>query len=309
MLGLEEYTKKFIIYLEIERNFSPRTLSSYQGDLKQFARFLLKDSSGIRPGKASKKAIDSLAIREFLASFHARKASRRTMARKLAVLRSFFKFLCREGYIRSDPTAGLRAPRAEKKLPQFLDLAQAARLMEGPSGEGILALRDRTILEILYSTGMRVGELVSLDLREINLSGRSLRVMGKGGKERLLPLGKKAFRALEAYLKRREELFGKKKADISWNKKALFLNNWGGRLTQRSVIQMVKKYVKKVSAELDVSPHTLRHTFATHLLNAGADLRAVQELLGHVNLSTTQIYTHVSTERLKTVYNKAHPRA
>lgn len=296
-------------YLEIERNFSPRTLTSYRGDLRQFTGFL-SGNSRRRPHKGSTPdTVDYLIIREFLAYLQKRGISRRTAARKLATLRSFFKFLCREGYSTSDPTVGLRTPRLEKRLPQFLDLSQVTKLMEAPSGEEVLGLRDRAILETLYSTGIRVSELVSLNASRIDFIGGALKVMGKGRKERLIPIGEKALEALSQYLDKRSELFLKRKKDIAKDEKALFLNSWGGRLTARSVIQMVKQYVKKISSELNISPHTLRHTFATHLLNAGADLRAVQELLGHVNLSTTQIYTQVTTPRLKKVYDKAHPRA
>ncbi len=317
-------------YLEIERDFSPRTLISYRGDLRQFTAFLSGDSlsayllvpesrqTGGSLVPASRKypppggisdTIDYLTIREFLAHLQKRGISRRTAARKLATLRSFFRFLCREGYFASDPTVGLRTPRLEKRLPQFLDLDQVMKLMEAPSGEGVLQERDKAILEILYSTGIRVSELVSLNISQVDFIGGVLKVRGKGRKERLVPVGKKALEVLGRYLDKRSQLFLKRKKDIDRDEKALFLNNWGGRLASRSIVQMVKKSVKKVSSELNISPHTLRHTFATHLLDAGADLRAVQELLGHVNLSTTQIYTQVTTQRLKTVYDKAHPRA
>jgi len=307
-------------YLEIERNFSRHTLMSYGGDLRQFAGFLLRSSlsaSGL-PAQAGRKlpqgenipdAVDYLTIREFLAYLQERGISRRTVSRKLAALRSFFKFLCEEGYSSSDPTAGLRTPRLEKRLPQFLDLEQVTKLMEAPRGEGVLELRDRAILETLYSTGMRVSELIGLNASQIDFIGGALKVMGKGRKERIVPVGEKALEALNRYLDKRTELFRRRKKDILPDRKALFLNNWGGRLTARSVIRMVKKYIGKISTEMNISPHTLRHTFATHLLNAGADLRAVQELLGHVSLSTTQIYTHVTVPRLKKVYDRAHPRA
>ncbi|MCD5397968.1 tyrosine recombinase XerC [candidate division NPL-UPA2 bacterium] len=296
-------------YLEVERDFSPRTLISYRGDLRQFTAFLSRCSQGHPHRGSAPGAIDYLIIREFLAYLQERGISRRTAARKLATLRSFFRFLCREGYSASDPTAGLRTPRLEKKLPQFLDLNQVMKLMESPLGEGIIRERNKAILETFYSTGIRVSELVGLNISQVDFIGGILKVRGKGRKDRLVPVGEKALEALGCYLDRRSELFLKGRRGIARDKKALFLNNWGGRLTARSVVQIVKKSVKKVSSDLDISPHTLRHTFATHLLNAGADLRAVQELLGHVNLSTTQIYTQVTTQRLKAVYDKAHPRA
>ena len=306
---MEEYIKKFMVYLEIERDFSPRTLISYRGDLGQFVRFLSEGSRERSYKGNNLDTIDYLVVREFLAYLQETGVSRRTAARKLATLRSFFRFLHREGYSSSDPTVGLRTPRLEKRLPQFLDLNQVTKLMEASPGNGVLSLRDRAILETLYSTGMRVSELVGLDVSRIDFAGRGLKVMGKGRKERLLPIGKKALDALSRYLDKRPELFLKRRKGIVKDERALFLNNWGGRLDARSVIRIVKKSIKKVSSELDISPHTLRHTFATHLLNAGADLRAVQELLGHVNLSTTQIYTQVTVPRLKKVYDKAHPRA
>lgn len=317
-------------YLEVERDFSPRTLVNYRGDLRQFTAFLSGNflsaclpepeswPTGGSPAQASRKyslqgstpdIVDYLTVREFLAHLQKKGISRRTVARKLATLRSFFRFLCREGYSAFDPTIGLRTPRLEKRLPQFLDLNQVTKLMESPWGEGILRERNKAILETFYSTGIRVSELVGLNAFQIDFIGGILKVRGKGRKERLVPVGEKALEVLSRYLDRRSELFLKGRKGITRDKKALFLNNWGGRLTARSVVQIVKKSVQKVSSDLNISPHTLRHTFATHLLDAGADLRAVQELLGHVNLSTTQIYTQVTVPRLKAVYDKAHPRA
>ena len=298
---MEDYIKKFMNYLGIERNLSPHTLKSYQGDLRQFSQFL-------KPG-ATLNLIDYLTIREYLAYLQGVGVSRRTVNRKLSCLRSFFKFLCREGFLSSDPTAGIRSPRLEKKLPKFLDLNQATKLVEAPSEDEVLGLRDRAILETLYSTGMRVSEMVSLNAGRIDFIGGALKVMGKGRKERLTPIGEKALEAIRKYLEKRPQLLLRRKRDISKDKDALFLNNWGGRLTRISFRRIVSKYIKKISSELNISPHSLRHTFATHLLDAGADLRHVQELLGHVNLSTTQIYTHVTTQRLKTIYDRAHPRA
>ena len=298
---MDDYLKKFVNYLEIERNLSSHTLKSYQGDLRQFSLFLKRGTT--------LNKIDYLTIREYLAYLQGIGVSRRTVSRKLSCLRSFFKFLCREGYLSSDPTAGVRSPRLDKKLPKFLDLSEVTKLVEAPSGDEVLGLRDRAILETLYSTGMRVSELVSLNAGRIDFIGGVLKVMGKGRKERLTPIGESALEAIRKYLEKRPQLLRRRKRGISKDKEALFLNNWGGRLTRLSIRRIVRKYIKKISSELNINPHTLRHTFATHLLNAGADLRYVQELLGHVNLSTTQIYTHVTTQRLKTVYDRAHPRA
>ena len=233
----------------------------------------------------------------------------RTISRKIASVRSFLRFLVEEGYLKSNPAEGIPLPKQQKKLPMFLDEGETVRLMSAPVRKDILGMRDRAILETLYSTGMRVGELVSLKLNSIDFIGGVVRVSGKGRKERIVPIGEKALESLGKYLKMREELLSKQRKDIRQDRNALFLDRWGGRLSARSICRMVSKYVRILGAKIGISPHTLRHSFATHLLNAGADLRAVQELLGHVSLSTTQVYTHVTTERLKSVYTKAHPRA
>jgi site-specific recombinase XerD len=228
--------------------------------------------------------------------------SKRTVARKLASLRSFFKFLYREGYIKTNPSSGISTPKLDKKLPIFLDTDEVSKLIEAPDEKDLSGLRDRALMETLYSTGIRVSELVGMNLSEIDFISGVIKVFGKGKKERLAPIGDKALRAIRNYLDKRG--IGKLN-----DKKAVFLNKDGGRLTDRSVRRIIEKYIKRVSLREGVSPHTLRHSFATHLLNRGADLRSVQELLGHMNLSTTQIYTHVTTQRLKEVYDKAHPRA
>lgn len=301
---MEKYIEEFLEYLDIERNFSPHTLSAYRLDLRQFLQFLLLSEPSL-----TVSSINHLTIREFLAYLQVRKCSRRTTSRKLSSLRSFFAFLSRRGYISSDPTSGLRTPRIERRLPKFLDLDQVVRLVEAPSKDTPLGLRDRAILEMLYSTGMRVSELVDSNLAQVDFIGGVLKVRGKGRKERLLPIGERALEALTKYLEKRDALLKKRKKDIAQDETALFLNKWGGRMKRLAVMRMIKKYIKKVSAELNISPHTMRHTFATHLLDAGADLRVIQELLGHADLSTTQIYTHLTTKKLKSVYDNAHPRA
>ena len=231
--------------------------------------------------------------------------SKRTVARKMAAFRTFFKFLTREGYLKKNPMSALRTPKLEKKLPMVLDENEVSRLMESPAND-LIGRRDRAILETLYSTGMRVSELVKLDLEKVDFIGGVCRVMGKGSKERICPIGDRALRSIRDYLQARG---GKAKKEA----KALFLNHSpnqeGSRLTDRSVRRTVDKYIERTCRREKISPHTLRHSFATHLLNRGADLKSVQELLGHENLSTTQIYTHVSTQRLKEAYDKAHPRA
>lgn len=301
---MEKYIEEFLEYLDVERNFSPHTLNAYRVDLKQFSRFLLLSKPPL-----TVSSINYLTIREFLAHIQVRRCSRRTTSRKLSSLRSFFRFLSRQGYVSSNPTSGVRTPRIDRKLPKFLDLDQAAKLVETPSEDTPLGLRDRAILEMLYSTGMRVSELVDSNLHQVDFIGGVLKVRGKGRKERLLPVGERALEALEKYLEKRDALLKKRKSDIAQEEAALFLNRWGGRMKRLAVMRMVRKHIKRVSVELNISPHTMRHTFATHLLDAGADLRIIQELLGHTNLSTTQIYTHLTTKKLKSVYNNAHPRA
>ncbi len=287
------YIDKFIAYLKIEKNASAHTIINYSVDLKDFGKFL---------GDAPLEDVSYLVLRRYLAHMRGLNYSKRTVARKLATLRSFFRFLYREGYLKTNPASSIATPKFEKKLPLFLDAGEAVKLVEAPSDKDLSGLRDRAILETLYSTGIRVSELVGLNVNNIDFIGGVVKVSGKGKKERLAPIGDKALRAIRNYLTKRGL---RKLAD----KKAVFLNKNGARLTDRSVRRVVGKYIKMVSLKEGISPHTLRHSFATHLLNRGADLRSVQELLGHMNLSTTQIYTHVTTKRLKEVYEKAHPRA
>lgn len=287
------YIDKFINYLKIEKNASEHTILNYSLDLKDFNKFL---------GDKTVESVDYISLRKYLAHIRGRDYSKRTVARKLATLRSFFKFLYREGYLKKNPASSIATPKLDRKLPLFLDTDEVVKLIEAPDKKDLTELRDRAILETLYSTGIRVSELVSLNLDRIDFISGVVKVLGKGRKERLTPIGDKALRIIRDYLDRRDV---KKLTD----KKAVFLNKNGGRLTDRSVRRIVGKYIKRVSLRDGISPHTLRHSFATHLLNRGADLRSVQELLGHMNLSTTQIYTHVTTKRMKEVYDKSHPRA
>jgi integrase/recombinase XerC len=286
------YIDKFIDYLKIEKNASEYTLINYSADLRDFSKFL---------GDISVETINYLVLRRYLAHMKEKNYSKRTVARKLASLRSFFKFLYREGYIKTNPASSVATPKLDKKLPLFLDTDEVVKLIEAPNEKDAAGLRDRAILETLYSTGMRVSELVRLNIENIDFISGVVKVFGKGKKERLAPIGDKALRAIRNYLDRRG-------AELT-DKKVIFLNKNGTRLTDRSVRRVVEKYIKRASLRDGISPHTLRHSFATHLLNRGADLRSVQELLGHMNLSTTQIYTHVTTKRLKEVYDKSHPRA
>jgi len=223
---------------------------------------------------------------------------KRTIARKLSTLRSFFKFLYKEGYLKYNPMSTVSTPKISKKLPKFLDVASVIKLIESPDKKDAHALRDRAIMEVLYTSGMRVSELVGLNTEDLDLIGGVAKVMGKGKRERMCPIGDKAARAVREYLQKRPQ-----------KNKALFLNSSGTRLRDRSVRRIIDKHIKRISLKEKISPHTLRHSFATHLLDRGADLRSVQELLGHRNLSTTQIYTHITPERLKAVYDKTHPRA
>jgi len=283
------YVEKFILYLEVEKNYSRHTLLSYKNDLYDFMDFL---------GKVPLPKVDYLLLRKFFAYLRSRQYRPRTLARKLSSLRRYFVFLQREGYIAHNPAVLLMSPKIDKPLPKFLTETEMVKLIEAPHSEKISEKRNKAIFELLYSSGLRVSELVSLNTDKIDLIGNVVKVLGKGKKERLVPLGDKAIEAIRSYLSQRKE-----KTSI------LFLNKNKTRLSARSVRNIINKYVNTISLLNNISPHVFRHSFATHMLNHGADLRSVQELLGHISLSTTQIYTHVTTDRLKTVYNKAHPRA
>ena len=277
----------------MEKNASPHTILNYISDLEDFISRLV----GKTPGD-----IDYLAIRKYLAEMSGRNLSKKSIARKLSSLRTFFKFLFRDGYIKSNPVSSVSTPKLDKKLPVFLDEEAVVRFITAPSKKDMWGLRDRAILETLYSTGMRVSELVGIDLKDIDFISGLIKVLGKGRIERLTPIGDKAVSALREYMDARNK--------EGWGRQsALFLNKYGNRITDRSIRRIVDKYIEVAAIREKISPHSLRHSFATHLLNRGADLRSVQELLGHKNLSTTQIYTHISAERLKKVYDKAHPRA
>lgn len=290
---IERYIEKFIRYLEIERNASKHTIINYSIDLNS-----LKDFAGETPVEK----IDYVMLRRYLVILKEKNLSKVSVARKIASIRSFFKFLCREGIVKTNPATSLSTPKRDKYLPKFLDETDVVKLIESPEGEGEAASRDRAILETLYSTGIRVSELVGLNINNIDQIGGVVKVYGKGKKERIVPIGERALQAIRQYLRKRRY----KESDED---KALLLNKSGGRITDRSIRRIINKHIVKTSIKEKISPHTLRHSFATHLLNHGADLRSVQELLGHANLSTTQIYTHVTTERLKSAYEKAHPRA
>jgi integrase/recombinase XerC len=286
----------FLRHLDRERNASPHTVRAYGEDLAQFARHVRAELG--REGRP--QDVDHLLIRAFLARLHRQGLKSVSAARKLATLRTFFRYLCREGVLDRNPARSLLSPRLEKRVPTHLDESDVCLLVEMP-GDGAAAFRGRAILELLYATGIRCSELVGLDLGEIDRSSRMIRVLGKGRKERIVPFGGRAATAIDAYLPVRSQ--ARPRTD------ALFINARGGRLTDRSVRLLVAQRVKAVALARRVSPHTLRHSFATHLLERGADLRAIQELLGHASLSTTQRYTHVNTRHLLEIYNKSHPRS
>ncbi|HEU0265141.1 MAG TPA: tyrosine recombinase XerC [Geobacterales bacterium] len=285
--------EEFLQHLTVERNLSPHTVTAYGLDLEQFALFLSAE------GIPWPQGVDYLAIRRFLALRH-RELAKSSMGRKLAAIRAFFTYLLREGVVTSNPAELVSTPKQERPVPFHLSIDQVTDLVQAPSGSGLLSLRDRAILELLYSSGLRVSELTSLDVGGIDLDAGEVRVTGKGGKERIVPVGGKARDALKQYLVAR----GYPAVDA-----ALFVNARGGRLTSRSVARLIDRYILKIATMKRVSPHTLRHTFATHLLEQGADLRAIQELLGHASLSTTQKYTHLGVGKLMEVYDQAHPRA
>ena len=290
---------RFVEYIRAARNASPHTVRGYASDIAQFIAFLEGEELSTNPAD-----IDSRTMRRYLARLQKQGTSKRSVARKLASLRAFFRHLLRKGLIETDPTTGLPSPKLDKRLPKFLRDEHVESLMQRPDTNQPMGLRDAAILETLYATGMRVGEMVGLDLRDMDLSSGEIKVLGKGSKERITLIGRAAKEALLTYLN-----FGRGKLLANTRETAVFLNKNGGRLTARSINRLVDKYFGMVSDEMKISPHVLRHTFATHMLEHGADLRSIQELLGHASISTTQIYAHVSRERLKQVYELAHPRA
>jgi integrase/recombinase XerC len=304
--AVEKAIKNFLRYLKVERNYSDHTVRNYESDLRQFAGFMQqrgKQTGGEANTPLLPGQVDHLDIRAYLASLYRRNA-KSSVARKLSALRSFFGYLVRQAEIKQNPADMVSAPKMGKSIPDFLPVDEAFQLMHGPDTDTVLGSRDRAILEVLYSCGLRVSELTGLNLDSLDLELGIARVIGKGNKERVVPIGDKAKRALSDYLKMRGELLAGRTEH-----RVLFLNNRGGRLSSRSVARLVKKHMQRCNLGRPLSPHGLRHSFATHLLDAGADLRAVQEMLGHVSLSTTQRYTHLSVDKLMAEYDKAHPRS
>jgi integrase/recombinase XerC len=295
----------FLDELRSRRGYSVHTIRNYRIDLLQFAGFL--DGEGLsKAGHLRVREIDFLVIRRYLGYLHTR-CRRKTVARKLSTVRSFFSFLERQGSVEGNPAADIATPKQGTSIPNVLPVDEMFRLLEGPDKEEPLGVRDWAILEMFYSCGLRVGELAALDISNVEFEQRLVRVIGKGDKERIVPIGKAALEALRRYLDVIPAIQRTRRAELQVG--PLFLNSRGGRLTTRSIARIVKGYARKCSLTGEISPHALRHTFATHLLDGGADLRSVQELLGHASLSTTQKYTHVSLDRLMEVYDKAHPRS
>ncbi len=321
--------QKFLDYLRFEKRFSEHTAKCYGADLGQFSEFLASDQIAIpeqdsfssSPGMMgpatavateTKVAIDRLllsvdinAVRTYLVFLNDKKYSKATIARKLATLRSFYKFLVKRNEVPNNPVAAIRTPKQEKKLPRFLEYEEVKRLLDTPPVDTWLGARDRSILETLYSTGIRVSEVVALNMDDIDFLGEVVHVRGKGKKERIAPISSTALQVIQHYMEFRNK---RAQNNSNFDSRVLFVNKHGRRLSTRSVRRKMDKYLKMAGLDAAISPHTLRHSFATHMLNNGADLRSVQELLGHQSLSTTQIYTHLTTRKLKETYDDAHPR-
>ncbi len=304
-MALIRLIDRYLEHLADDRGLSPHTLRAYRGDLGRFVDFLAADFLARRPQELEVGDVDALAVRSFVAAQARRGLGRRGQARSLAAVRGLFRFACREGVADANPAAAVRTPKQPSKLPRHLRPGEVENLLDAAGGDRPLERRDRALLELLYASGLRVGELVSLDWGDLDLETRLLRVMGKGGKERMVPFGRPAARALERWRESWPEVRG----TTGGEEEPLFLNYRGGRLGQRSVRRIVDRRVEQAAVAAGVHPHTLRHTFATHLLEGGADLRTIQELLGHSSLATTQRYTHLEVERLLNVYRQSHPRA
>lgn len=298
---MQELIKDFLRWLTVEKGYSQHTVSGYQHDLLEFAATIAEDMAV--------QAIEAGAIRQFVVSLHGKNTAA-TVARKLSALRTFFRFLQRRKVVVTDPLSGISGPKIGQLIPVFLTVDEVFLLLETPGAQDSFMSRDRAILELLYSTGMRVAELVSRNVDHLDFETEMLTVRGKGNKERLVPVGRPAREAVQKWLSRRQQLMQERAGrGLVLEKEALFLNSRGSRLTTRSVERIVRAYGERAGIPQTVTPHALRHSFATHLLEMGADLRSVQELLGHASLSTTQRYTHLTLDHLAEVYDKAHPMA
>ncbi|MBW1783376.1 MAG: tyrosine recombinase XerC [Deltaproteobacteria bacterium] len=309
MVLLDKGIALFVAYLKNQKGYSKHTVRNYLNDLGQFSQFLCSRADSLHKenrGDLPIEAIDPLVIREYVGSLYGR-LTRTSIARKLSAVRSFFLFLEKQGLNTRNPAADIATPKLEKYVPAYLPVDDVFRLLERPDRKKPLGLRDLAILEVLYSCGMRAGELEGLDMASIDFDERLVKVTGKGNRERVVPIGRQALRAVKDYLEATRHI--RRKAGELLPDSPLFINFRGGRLSARSIGRIIKRYAKESGLTSEISPHSMRHTFATHLLDGGADLRSVQELLGHASLSTTQKYTHVSLDRLMEVYDKAHPRS
>jgi len=298
--GVTSEIGDFLDYLTYERNVSPNTVTAYRVDLESLIGFLCNDYLTMARDQLDLRRVDHLAVRAYLAHLARRKLSRSSIARHLSAMRSFFKYLMREAVVDANPARTVATPKREKHLPSVMQPSDVALLLEQPDTSTPLGQRDRAFLELLYASGLRIAELVGIDIDDVELRARLVKVRGKGAKERIVPFGSKAEEAIRAWLAAR---------DAPAEEEALFVNYRGERITARSVRRLFDGYVRDAALRAGISPHTMRHSFATHLLNAGADLRTIQELLGHASLSTTQKYTHLNDWELMKVYRKAHPRA
>lgn len=307
---------EFLDYLNFEKHFSEHTGKCYHADLEQFCGYLQSGSDNASSGggvavqtetqlQQLLLAVTTETVRAYIASLNDKNYSKSTIARKLATMRSFYKFLVKRSYLNANPVTAVRTPKQDKKLPKFLEYEQVKKLLETPPSDSWLGARDRAIMETLYSTGVRVSEVVGLNIEDVDFLGEVLHIRGKGKKERLTPIGSSAIQAVQRYMEFRNR---RAQSNGNFDSKVLFVNKHGKRLSTRSVRRKMDKYLKMAGLDPAISPHTLRHSFATHMLNNGADLRSVQELLGHQSLSTTQVYTHLTTKKLKEVYDNAHPR-
>jgi len=310
---MRDNLKSFLSYLKLNRHVSPHTVRAYESDVTQYLAWVASDT-GKKMSELQPADLDMMSVRGHIADLNRAGKARSSVARKLSGLRTFVKYLRREEIIDHDPTAMAIAPKRDQTIPTHLSEPEVERLIETPDTGDPLGRRDRAILELFYASGLRLSELVAIDLEDLNLSERMVRVMGKGGKERLVPFNQSTLAAIKAWMKDRAAILGSREPG-SGNRKSkrqqdpLFVNYRGTRLTGRSVDRLLRRYVAQCSTRMGISPHALRHSFATHLLQRGADLRAIQELLGHSRLSTTQRYTHVNAAQLIDVYRKSHPRA
>jgi integrase/recombinase XerC len=306
VLTLARAIDEFETYVADARRYSRETVRAYSSDLDRFARFWESDFGEGSAAKTPLSRVDTLAVRSYLASLHRGRLASRSLVRHLSTLRSFFRWACREGHMEKNPARSLPSPRVPKTLPRAMTLPDTERLLDA-ADEPPFPERDRALFELLYATGMRVSEAAGLDLEDVDFASRLLRVTGKGNKERIAPFGEAAEEALAAYLPIRRER--RRRVADPGDGDPVFVNTRGGRLTTRSMARLLKRRLRAAGLPAEISPHALRHSFATHLLEAGADLRAIQELLGHASLSTTQKYTHLDAARLREVYRKAHPKA